>query len=86
MDNPYGFCPECGQPGTIRARDFVATTFCANKHGWIPMKGVAISIYHAFVNGANFVRTSNDPHGGRRLKEVEDKGKEYQARFEEGLK
>lgn len=83
MDNPYGFCPECGQPGTVRARDMIGTTFCANNHGWIPMAGVAVSIYHAFVNGANFVRIAD---GGRSLAEVEDKAKFYRARFEENLK
>ena len=86
MDNPYGFCPECGQPGTIRARDMIATTFCANKHGWVPMKGVAILLYHTFVNGATFVFEGKSPNITYTIDEVKEESKKRQAAFTESLK
>lgn len=30
----YGLCPECGKPGTIRARDIEGTTHCKAGHTW----------------------------------------------------
>lgn len=80
MTNPYGFCPECGQPGTIRARDTIATTYCANGHRWLPPKGTYLAIQQAFVRGAEFVRLSS---GGRTFREIEDTANKYRATFEE---
>jgi hypothetical protein len=30
----YGYCPTCGRPGIVRARDMVGTTACENGHEW----------------------------------------------------
>lgn len=78
---PYGFCPECGQPGTIRARDMIGTTGCANKHTWIPTKSLGFVIFLAFLSGANAVVL-----GSNRDEAIRARAKDYRDAFEAGLK
>ena len=46
----YGYCPECGLPGTIRARDTIATTYCPNQHEWIPTTDLVKEAIKAYFN------------------------------------
>jgi len=32
--NDYGYCPDCGTPGTARERRINGYTFCASNHKW----------------------------------------------------